>query len=94
MTILIKSLVLNTCTIIYIYACCNASMHVGVVDNSGLRFYYSTTPRQYNAGLLEIGHNIHPTMIIPPGAEQYTILGFCYTACTDQVIHCFINSII
>ena len=59
----------------------------GVIDNSGLRFYYTRTPRQYDAGILEIGHDVTPFMVIPPGVERYTVLGFCAMECSEVRWH-------
>ena len=33
----------------------NPSLVNGMKDSSGVRFYYSNTPRTYNAGILEVG---------------------------------------
>ena len=56
---------------------------IDVVDNSGMRFYYINTARQYNAGIMEIGHDVIPEMIIPPKAANYTVLGLCPMGCTQ-----------
>ena len=47
-----------------------------------MRFYYSSVARQYDAGIMKIGHNIVTEMIIPPKASNYTVLGLCPTGCT------------
>ena len=48
-----------------------------------MKFYYIDTPRQYDAGIMEIGHFVSPLMIIPPKAENYTVYGFCSPSCTQ-----------
>ena len=57
----------------------------GVVDSSGMIFYYIDTPRKFNAGTLSIGHDVNQYMIIPPKAKNYTIYGICSTLCTDRL---------
>ena len=58
----------------------------GVVDSSGMIFYYIDTPRQHSAGILEVGHQVNQYMIIPPKARNYTIFGFCSASCTQVLI--------
>ena len=58
----------------------------GVVDSSGMIFYYIDTPRQHSAGILEVGHEVNQFMIIPPKARNYTIFSFCSAGCT-QVLY-------
>ena len=48
-----------------------------------MTFYYIDTPRQYDAGIMEIGHFVSPLMIIPPKAENYTVYGYCSPSCTQ-----------
>ena len=54
---------------------------IGVVDNSGTRFYYSNTARKYNAGIMQIGHQVVLDMMIPPQVSNYTVVGLCPTEC-------------
>ena len=61
--------------------------NTGVVDSSGMRFYYSSIPREHDAGILTVGHHITPFMIIPPGAPKYTIGAVCPANCTESVCH-------
>ena len=56
---------------------------VGVVDSSGMTFYYIDTPRENNAGILQVGHQVNQFMIIPPKARNYTIYSFCSSTCTE-----------
>ena len=58
---------------------------IGVVDGSGLEFFYSNTEPVHVAGMLAIGHNVLPSMIIPPKADNYLIEGFCSGKCTEKV---------
>ncbi|XP_019853652.1 PREDICTED: DBH-like monooxygenase protein 2 homolog [Amphimedon queenslandica] len=54
----------------------------GVIDSSGVTFYYIDTPREHDSGILIVGQAVHHTMIIPPKARDYTIYSFCPTDCT------------
>ncbi|XP_019856277.1 PREDICTED: DBH-like monooxygenase protein 1 [Amphimedon queenslandica] len=69
----------------------------GVIDSSGMTFYYIDTPREHNAGILQVGHAVNQYMIIPPKARNYTIYGFCSSTCTENFpeegIHIFANAL-
>ncbi|XP_078700100.1 DBH-like monooxygenase protein 1 [Branchiostoma floridae x Branchiostoma belcheri] len=56
----------------------------GVRDSSGLRFYYTPNVRQYDAGILDIGINSAPTLMIPPHAESFQTAGTCF--CLDDAL--------
>ena len=61
-------------------------MHApGVIDSSGITFYYTSTPRQHRAGIMFLGHQVTDSMIIPPNAANYTVAGLCPGQCTDAV---------
>ena len=57
----------------------------GVLDSSGVEFFYTSSPRQHDAGILFVGHAVTFTMVIPPNAADYSILGVCSPTCTDFV---------
>ena len=56
-----------------------------MIDNSGIEFFYTSTPRQHDAGILTVGHNVNRLMIVPPNTGSYYILGECPADCTTQV---------
>jgi len=56
-----------------------------VIDNSGIEFFYTSTPRQHDAGILTVGHSVNRLMIVPPNTGSYYILGECPADCTTQV---------
>ena len=63
---------------------------IGVVDSSGLEFFYTNTRAMHEAGLLTVGHGVRPSMVIPPNADNYEVVGFCSGQCTEEVsIMCF-----
>ena len=57
----------------------------GTRDNSGVQFSYTSTPREYDAGILELGHHVTNFMIIPPNRANYTVAGVCASDCTNKV---------
>ncbi|XP_076044750.1 uncharacterized protein LOC143027356 [Oratosquilla oratoria] len=58
----------------------NPDFKSGIVDNSGLRLYYTERLRKYDAGILTVGHNVRPDLIIPPGT-RWTTTGHCTKDC-------------
>lgn len=74
----------------------NPEMISGIRDSSGIRFHYTSTARELDAGILDIGHQVYPTMIVPPGVANFTITGICSAECTEKFfpedgIHIFAN---
>ncbi|XP_042889307.1 DBH-like monooxygenase protein 1 [Penaeus japonicus] len=61
----------------------NPNYRQGIVDSSGLRVFLTETLREYDAGVLLLGHMVSPSHIIPPGREWKTI-GHCDGGCVDQ----------
>ena len=57
----------------------------GVVDSSGVRIWYTDTPREHDAGMILVGYSVHPYMVIPPNAKNYTVTGFVSEECTNRV---------
>ena len=55
------------------------------MDSSGLEFFYTNTEATHKAGLLTVGHAVRPSMVIPPNADNYEVVGFCSGQCTEQV---------
>lgn len=55
-----------------------------VVDNSGLKLYYTQSLRNFDAGVLSVGIDPNWRHIIPPGQEKVVSEGHCIGACTQQ----------
>eukprot|EP01083_Nonionella_stella_P077615 212028_1 len=56
-----------------------------VPDSSGIRIYYTSELREYDAGLLETGIKVHPNaQFIPQGIETATNYGYCPSQCTQN----------
>ena len=56
----------------------------GVVDASGLRMMVTSQLREFDAGVLTLGHNVSPTQVVPPGVT-WTTSGQCSGECTKKV---------
>ncbi|ODM96787.1 hypothetical protein Ocin01_09894 [Orchesella cincta] len=52
-----------------------------LIDNSGIRVFYSSTLREYESGLLVTGHRRSPFMTIPPRQAEFNIYGLCSAEC-------------
>ena len=57
----------------------------GTIDSSGMRIWYTDTPREHEAGIMQIGHSVTPLMVIPPNAKNFTVTGLVNDQCTNQV---------
>ncbi|KAF0309318.1 DBH-like monooxygenase protein 1 [Amphibalanus amphitrite] len=62
----------------------NPAVRPGVVDSSGVRLYYTEHLRPSEAGLLNVGHDIAVTQMVPPGQTDYVVNGLCHSSCTRQ----------
>ena len=63
----------------------NPKIMSGRIDSSGIRFYYTTELRRYDAGCLELGLEYTPKMAIPPSMEAFQLSGHCTVSCTEIV---------
>lgn len=45
---------------------------------------YTQKLRQYDAGIVTLGHTVSPTHIIPPG-QKWNTVAHCTKACTEKV---------
>ncbi|XP_050995493.1 DBH-like monooxygenase protein 2 homolog [Labeo rohita] len=64
----------------------NPNKSAGRVDNSGLRFYYTSELRQHDAAILMTGLAVAPGYAIPPKAKSFLTYGLCDTAYIPQVL--------
>lgn len=55
-----------------------------MVDNSGLRLYYSSSLRRHDAGILSVGVEPNWRHIIPPEQEHVVSEGHCVEECTQR----------
>ncbi|KAJ1125663.1 hypothetical protein NDU88_004086 [Pleurodeles waltl] len=55
----------------------NFKAAAGTQDNSGMRLYYTSEVRKYDAGILEVGPTITNSLFIPPKVESFKTYGLC-----------------
>ncbi|CAF1262071.1 unnamed protein product [Rotaria sordida] len=54
-----------------------------IIDQSGIRIYYTTKLRKYDAGIIEVGLEYNPKNSIPPGSTAFRVFGYCDSECTQ-----------
>ena len=54
---------------------------IGRRDSSGVRFYYTSHLREYDAGIMSVGERITKLAIIPPKQESWLGVGYCPKEC-------------
>ena len=57
----------------------------GIIDSSGLRFYYTNKLREYDAGNLALDANAAETLVIPPNYEAFVSQSHCSSECFSTV---------
>lgn len=62
----------------------NSLHNDGMVDNSGLRIYYTPNLRANDAGVMSIGMQPNWRHIIPPGQDTVVSEGHCVEECTKR----------
>jgi len=55
-----------------------------IIDSSGVRMWYTPTLREYDAGLLWMGHTVNPFRQFTPQGMVTTITGYCPSDCTES----------
>ena len=50
-----------------------------------MRLWYTSTPREHDAGIFILGHLVSLQHIIPPRAKNFTTTGFVTEDCTKAV---------
>ena len=55
------------------------------IDNSGMRFTITRTPREYNASVSGVGAEVNSNLFVPPNIAEFDIYGYCNSDCTSQV---------
>ena len=62
---------------------CALAHSSGVIDNSGFEFTYLDDARCFDAGVMSVGNLVFPTMVIPPGLDNFDVFGVCDSSCTQ-----------
>ncbi|XP_061465782.1 putative DBH-like monooxygenase protein 2 [Rhineura floridana] len=63
----------------------NFNLIPDLIDNSGIRLYYTPELRPYDMGVLQTGLFTFPIHFIPPGAESFMSYGVCNTSLFDEM---------
>ena len=50
-----------------------------------MRFWYTQTPREYDAGMLLVGQSVHPYQVIPPNSQNFISTGLLTEECSKNV---------
>nr|XP_028579274.1 DBH-like monooxygenase protein 1 [Podarcis muralis] len=64
----------------------NPSYMEGMIDNSGLRLFYTPDLRSYDAGVIEAGLWVSLFHNIPPGMPEFTSEGHCTLECLEEAL--------
>ncbi|XP_053566649.1 DBH-like monooxygenase protein 1 [Bombina bombina] len=64
----------------------NPSYQQGLIDNSGIRMYYTPLIRRYDAGVLETGIWVSLYHMIPPGVPVFSSEGHCTMECLKEAL--------
>ncbi|KAL9974731.1 hypothetical protein ACROYT_G011810 [Oculina patagonica] len=59
----------------------NVKLKPGIIDSSGLRFYYTSQLRKYQAALLTVAAL---SLVIPPNQDSWETDGYCVEECTAK----------
>ncbi|KAL9952237.1 hypothetical protein ACROYT_G039460 [Oculina patagonica] len=59
----------------------------GRKDSSGLRFFYTSNLRKYDAGIIAVGESSLPFMVIPPKQESWISTGYCPKQCSQESLN-------
>ena len=73
------------CVCVHVCVCVCVCVCSGIMDSSGMRLWYTSTPREYEAGILAVGHHVTEHQIIPPNSKNFTTTGVVLEDCTNQV---------
>ncbi|XP_075059190.1 DBH-like monooxygenase protein 1 [Mixophyes fleayi] len=65
----------------------NPSHQEGLIDNSGIKVYYTPHTRKYDAGVLETGIWVSLYHMIPPGMPAFSSEGHCTVECLEEALN-------
>lgn len=64
----------------------NPDLKPGVLDNSGMRVYYTDRLRPHDSGVFLVGSAVYHLQAIPPKQSAYKSVGRCSSQCTQASI--------
>ena len=59
----------------------NPQLKAGIVDDSGLKWYYTDLVRAHDIGVFYIGHVFNKNLRIPPQTDSFLVSGYCSSNC-------------
>ncbi|KAM8945538.1 DBH-like monooxygenase protein 1 [Pelodytes ibericus] len=65
----------------------NPSHREGLIDNSGIRIYYTSHVRKYDAAILETGIWVSLYHMIPPEMTEFSSEGHCTMECLQEALN-------
>ena len=65
----------------------NPSLVSGIVDDSGVRWYYTDQVRMHDLAILNIGHLVNNQILIPPKTKSFLVPAICPSECTSLFPH-------
>lgn len=74
----------------FLPCCPRPGQHDNITDDSGLELLLTSQLREFDAGLLTIGHEVSSLHLIPPGLEHFTSVGHCPDLCTQ--VRCIVST--
>ena len=60
-------------------------LFIGVVDDSGIKFSYTSEAPRHRAGILSMGYTPNNFLAIPPGRNNFIVNSLCPGKCTEKV---------
>ncbi len=61
----------------------NPYLKKDIIDQSGIRIYYTSKLRKSDAAIMEVGLEYNPKNSIPPQTNAFRISGYCASECTE-----------
>ncbi|XP_070564696.1 DBH-like monooxygenase protein 1 homolog [Ptychodera flava] len=55
-----------------------------IYDSSGIRIFYSSNLREYDANFVVIGQDVNQLLVIPPGVEEFRVNSYCTAEMTQE----------
>lgn len=62
----------------------NPDERTGVQFETGVSFFYTNETRPIDAGQLMVGHDVTPSITIPPNTDNFVTVGHCGAECTSK----------
>jgi dopamine beta-monooxygenase len=64
----------------------NPYLKKGIIDQSGIRIYYTPELRKYDGGIMEVGLEYNAKNSIPPKSNAFRMSGYCASECTQVAL--------